>query len=170
MTTTRQPTPDPRWAYTVGGVDDAGQLRPMSFAVLADLAAQWEEIVEPQAPPYDGPVVLLRTARSLFAHAWFDYEFMAVASLVAFQAMEAAFRLLYPDDARLPARRLLRRANEAGIVSDKVAAVADAGFDLRNQFSHPATQDALTVGMACSMLENTHRLVAVVLSIAVARS
>jgi len=105
-------------------------------------------------------------ARSLFAHSWFDYEFMVVACLVGFQAMEAAFRVLYPDAQRTPFRALVRRACREGILPSNIAELAETGAELRNLFSHPATQTAFTVGMAAPMLENTHRMVALVMTAA----
>ncbi len=52
---------------------------------------------------------------------------------------------------------------------DSIADLADAGAELRNSFSHPLTQAALTLGMAAPMLENTHRLVALVMRAAAER-
>jgi hypothetical protein len=159
-----QPQPDSRWSIIVGRVTDDGVVLPMSYDVLHRLSASWEELLPSPSVELDGPSALLKTARSLFALSWFDYEFMAVGCLVAFQAMEAAFRLLYPDADKVPARKLVHRAEDQGILPANIAAVADAGFELRNRFSHPATQSTLTVGMAASMLENTHRLVALVVA------
>jgi hypothetical protein len=137
----------------------------MSFDVLDGLAAEWAELL-PDAVGQEGPGALLRMARSLFAHAWFDYEFMVVACLIGFQAIEAGFRVLYPNSEQVPLRKLIRRAEREGILPSNIADVADTSAELRNLFSHPATQTALTVGMAASMLENTHRLVALVVSAA----
>jgi hypothetical protein len=89
------PEPDRRWARKAGSIDGEGRVQPMSFDVLDGLATEWAELL-PDAVGQDGPGALLRMARSLFAHAWFDYEFMVVACLIGFQAMEAAFRMLYP--------------------------------------------------------------------------
>jgi len=160
-----QPEPDPRWAHIVGGMSDDGQIQPMSFKVLAGLASQWADLL-PSTVGRDGPAALLRMARSLFAHSWFDYEFMVVACLVGFQAMEAAFRVLYPDAQRTPFRALVRRACREGILPSNIAELAETGAELRNLFSHPATQTAFTVGMAAPMLENTHRMVALVMTAA----
>ncbi len=161
------PQPDPRWKNMIGGLDDSGQPRPMSFEVLEDLASEWAELV-PDALTADGPASLLRMARSLFAHAWFDYEFTAVACLVGFQAMEAAFRELYPDASKKPFVALVRRARDEGILPTEIAELAETGVELRNLFSHPAAQGAFTIGMAAPMLENTHRMV-VLVSTAAAR-
>jgi hypothetical protein len=86
---------------------------------------------------------------------------MAVACLVGFQAIEAASRVAYPDASRKPLRELIRRANREGILPADIADLADAGAELRNSFSHPAQQTALTVGMAGPILENTHLCVPV---------
>jgi hypothetical protein len=117
----------------------------------------------------DGPAQLLRMARSQFTHSWFDYEFMVAACLTGFQALEAAFRVLYPENERTPFQALIRKARQEGILPDSIAEQADAGAELRNSFSHPLTQAALTLGMAAPMLENTHRLVALVMTAAAQR-
>ena len=76
----------------------------------------------------------------------------------------AAFRVLYPEADRVPFRKLLRRVQQEGILSANIADLAETAVELRNLFSHPATQTALTVGMAAPMLENTHRLVDLVIA------
>lgn len=157
------PTPDPRWTLLVGGIGPDGAVLPMSFEVLQGLTIKWEAIV-PWQPGCDGPKSLLRTARSLFAHAWFDYEFLAVACLVGFQATEAAFRELYPDLSAKPFRVLVNRACAEAVLPEAIAKVADAGVELRNLLSHPLTQAGFTFGMATNMLENQHRLVALVIA------
>jgi hypothetical protein len=157
------PNPDPRWVHIAGGVSDDGHIQPMSFEILAGLTAPWADLL-PGTVGDDGPAALLRMARSLFVHSWFDYEFMAVACLIGFQAMEAAFRVLYPEAERTPFRALVRRAHHDGILPTEIAELAESGAELRNLFSHPATQTALTVGMAAPMLENTHRMVALVMT------
>lgn len=154
------PQPDPRWEHFVAGVTDAGLIRPITFEVLDELASSWADLLP--AALTDGPASLLRTAGSLFTHSWFDYEFMPVACLVGFQAMEAAFRELYPDAYRTPFRALVDRARSAGVLPSNIADLAETGVELRNLYSHPAHQTAFTIGMAGSMLENTHRLVALV--------
>src|SRR5207245_2538329 len=100
-------------------VTDSGLIRPMSFEVLSELASEWAALV-PDPVAGDGPGSLLRMSRSLFAHSWFDYEFMVVACLVGFQAMEAAFRALYPDADKAPFRRLVRRAHSEGILPSNI--------------------------------------------------
>jgi hypothetical protein len=94
---------------------------------------------------------------------------MVTACLTGFQALEAAFRVLYPEAERTPFRALIRKARQEGILPDSIADLADAGAELRNSFSHPLTQTALTLGLAVPMLENTHRLVALVMNEAAGR-
>jgi hypothetical protein len=71
---------------------------------LRGLASEWADLL-PDDMIIDGPAELLRLARSQFTLSWFDYELMVTASLTGFQALEAAFRVLYPerskDDARV---------------------------------------------------------------------
>lgn len=143
-------------------------MRPMSFEILAGLASEWVGLL-PDVMIVDGPAELLRMARSQFTHSWFDYEFMATACLTGFQALEAAFRVLYPEAERTPFRALIRRARREGILPDKIAELADAAAELRNSFSHPLTQVALTLGATVPMLENTHRLVALIMNAAAER-
>jgi hypothetical protein len=140
---------------------------PITFAALQNLASEWAAIV-PLQPGEPGSTSLLRTARSLFAHAWFDYEFMAVACLVGFHATEAAFRELYPEMSAKPFQVLVKRARSDGVLPEPIADVADAGVKLRNLLSHPLSQSGFTVEMAADMLENQHRLVAVIRAVAAA--
>ena len=160
-----EPTPDQRWESICGGVTPYGLVLPVSFQVLRELADEWAQLIPPQFDEDHGPIALLRMARSLFAHAWFDYEFMVVACLIGLQAMEAAFHVLYPDaNEKVPFRALVRRAREDGTLTPSLADIAEAGVDLRNVFSHPATQAALSVGAAGGLLEPTHRMVALIMT------
>jgi hypothetical protein len=133
----------------------------MSFEVLHNLTLEWEKLTPPLSND-NGVGALLRVARSLFAHSWFDYEFMAVACLAGFQAVEAAFRNLYPDAERVSYRRLVERAESEGVLSKAIAEVANAGVDLRNFLSHPLAQSGFSLGMAGGMLETQHRLAGLV--------
>jgi hypothetical protein len=135
----------------------------MSFEVLEELASEWADLV-PGEFEDRGPALLLRMARSMFVHAWFDYEFMAVGCAVGFQAMEAAFRELYGDAGKKPFKALVTRARDEEVLPHDIADLALTGVELRNWLSHPATQAGFTVGMAAPTLENTHRLVALVMA------
>ena len=164
-----EPQPDPRWGILVGGFDGAGQPYPMTFAKLAEIASSWESLVEAPPPDLDGPDRLLKIARSLLVHSWFDYEFMVVACLMALQAMEASFRILYPESEKRPLVKLVNQAERENVLPPNIAELARSAVELRNLFSHPATQATVTLGMAASVLENTHRLVSLVLAAASSR-
>jgi hypothetical protein len=138
----------------------------MTFEDLEAVAAEWAEIV-PKDFAVDGPIALLKTARRLFVHSWFDYEFMVVACLLGFQALDASFRLLYPDaKPNTSLRRLVEKAEKEQLLEPKFVELAKTGVDLRNLLSHPKTAAAFTSGMADGILENTHRLVVLVVATA----
>lgn len=157
------PRPDPRWENIIAGLTPGGLIRPMSFEALEELAAEWQSIV-PKDLETVGAAKLLTTARSLFTHAWFDYEFMVIACLTGLQALEAAFRSVHPDASdRVPFLKLVKRAKKYGLLSAEDVELAETGVKLRNWMSHPADASAITVGIAAPMLEQSHRLVVVVL-------
>lgn len=153
-----EPIPDERWQLFAAGLGVDGHPCAMTFGHLRSRADEWAALAPEVDEPFNGPGALLRTARSLFAHSWFDYEFMAVGCTVAFQALEAALRLVYPGEDKVPARALLKRIQTDGILPPTIVAVADSGFELRNGLSHPAEQTAFTPPMAISMIETGHRL------------
>ena len=142
----------------------------MTFDHLERLAQEWSDLI-PSTWPQEGTVALLRTSRSLFAHSWYDYEFMVVAALVGFQALEAAFHFLFPDMAsEAPFRRMVDRARSDGILEPKFVDLAGRAVELRNLLSHPKGAAAFTVGMAGQMLEQTHRLTALVVATGLSRA
>jgi hypothetical protein len=154
-----EPIPDGRWQLFAAGLGADGRPCAMTFGYLRSRADEWAALAPEAEEPFNGPGALLRTARSLFAHSWFDYEFMAVGCTVAFQALEAALRLVHPGEDKVPARALLKRIQTGGILPPNIVAVADSGFELRNRLSHPAEQTTFTPPMATSMIETSHRLV-----------
>lgn len=151
--------PDPRWANIVGGISPAGIVIPMSFEELERIAAEWPGLLDSMTPP--GISKLFETSRSLFAHAWFNYDFMAVASLVAFQAVEATLRqVVYPSENEGTAfGKLVARAAKEGRLTPALRDLLDTGAELRNLLSHPHDQIAFTLPVAGSMIENSHRFV-----------
>ena len=170
MTTESEPSgdpiPDARWKNIVGHVSGAGTVNMMKYADLKHLSDGWATIV-PEDFELDGPTAILRTSRSLFALSWFDYELMVVAALVCFQALESAFRVLYRDAGEsAPLRSLVKRARHDGDLEPQFADIADTAVELRNLLSHPRGAAAFSVGVGASMLENTHRLVVLVLQTA----
>lgn len=153
--------PDPRWERPGADPD-----RPTSFGDLERWSGSWSELVV-ESPNAGGVLSLLRTARRLFAYSWFEYEFMSVACLVGLQAVEAALRLLHlpPARGKPPGlHRLIKRAQDDGVIPPDIARVALTGADFRDAFSHPPLQIELTVPFAVSILETSHRLVAVVMT------
>jgi hypothetical protein len=159
------PHPDPRWekvSETTATATETG--RPITFADLEDLASGWSQCLPASMVPGAGALALLRTARSLFIHSWFDYEFMVVASLVSFQAVEAAFRELYGDRPGTKFRTLVDRAERDGILPHDIAELVASGAQLRNLLSHPEAQVEFTIELATLTLEATHGLVAGVIA------
>ena len=122
--------PRPRW-------ETRSPNRPASHELLSELAAQWAADV-PAWLGNTGPIELLRTARNLFVHSWFDCDFLAVAALVAFQAMDGAFRLLAVEyDDRSDLKDLIPWALEAGVLVPDVVDAFDSSRELRNELAHP---------------------------------
>src|SRR5262249_13089586 len=138
--------PDARWCHVIAGFSNDGDPEPISLDVLATLPDEWAALVL-DLDPAGGPASLLRTARHVFVHSWFNYDFMAVACLLAFQAMEAALRGRYPGSPKAPLRSLVDRASRDGILSYDEVDLALGGVRLRNSLSHPSRQTAFTLGM-----------------------
>ncbi len=141
-------------AQMIAGFDAGGHPVPMTPTCLEQLAASWPtssgtptEIAE-----------LLRISRRLFAHSFFVYEFMAVAALWSFLALEAALRACLQSHA--PFAKLIDQACEQGRVGPGVGELLHAARELRNGFAHPSTQAAWTVGMAAPTVEASHRVIA----------
>ena len=137
----------------------------MSFEVLEEVTERCAALVPAELEGW-GSLNLLKMARSLFLHAWFDYEFMVLSCLVGLQAVEAGLREIYPDAEKVPFRRLVRRARDDGYLPPNIADLAHAAAQLRNRLSHPRDQAAFTIGMAAPVLENTHRLVVLLIEVA----
>jgi hypothetical protein len=117
----------------------------------------------PESLPTNGPIALLRAARSLFVHSWFDYESILVASLVALQAVEAACHALYADaKAGTPFRALVGRAEREGILPSRGAEIAGLGVQLRSLLSHVTTTAIFALPSGKAVLDSSHRLEAIV--------
>jgi hypothetical protein len=153
------PAADQRWSSILGGLTADGTPIPMSFEILEGLSAEWRQLLTEPVP--EGIARLLTTARSLFAHSWFNYEFMAIAATVALQAVEATFRqVVFPEVSEgRPFRGLVTQGAKEGWLAADLADRLFAGVSLRNSLSHPETQAAFTLGMAAPMIENSHHIV-----------
>lgn len=144
--------PDPRW-------ETRSPNRPASHELLSELAAQWAADV-PAWLGNAGPIELLRTARNLFVHSWFDCDFLAVAALVAFQAMDGAFRLLAVEyDDRSDLKDLIPWALEAGVLVPDVVDAFDSSRELRNELAHPVGIAPFTLDQVAFMLQTMHVMV-----------
>lgn len=119
-------------------------------------ADEWAAIV-PDAYGPDGPAALLRTARSLYVHSPLDSDFLMAATLMALQAVEAAFRLLPREyDARTSFYDLIERAGEAGILTAEIATSMHATRDLRNGYAHPLGTVELEPEFVAFVIETSH--------------
>jgi hypothetical protein len=149
------PTPDPRWQNFIGGLDDHGRPKPMTYEALLAVTAEWP--VSQQAP--EGIVELLATARAAFALAWFHYELLVVSASWSLLAVEAALRDRLDVDEKPPLKALVARATKAGLLDDATADRLDAGRQLRNGLAHARAQQAWTVGMAGPVVRTSHEVV-----------
>jgi hypothetical protein len=131
----------------------------MSFEILTGLSDEWGGLVGDAVPI--GIRELLATSRSLFAHAWFNYEFMAIACLVSLQAIEAALRqVVFPQASkRTGFKALVDQAVSDGTLGTDDAERIRAGVKLRNSLSHPGAQVAYSVGVAGPIVEQSHLVV-----------
>jgi hypothetical protein len=138
----------------------------MTDEALRTQAATWAAIVPADYGP-QGPAALLATARKLYVAASRESDFLWAAALVAFQAIEAAFRLLPADyDDRVSFDGLIRRAQGAGLLNNELSELMHSTRELRNLFAHPMTTIALETDDVARMLEASHYLVVGVMSYA----
>lgn len=150
----------------MGGPSATDHVLPMSYQHLYNVASEWADLVPGSTP--DEVRNLLSTARALYSHSWFHYEFLTVSGLISLQALDAAFRqILYPKaNPKAPFHNLVERAKADGYVKAEMADIALTGVELRNDFSHPMDQALFTPAMAGSIVETTHRLVNVIVAAA----
>src|SRR5947209_278170 len=120
-------------------------------------ADEWAAIV-PAAYGPDGPPALLRAARSLYVHSPLDPDFLMAATLMALQAVEAAFRLLPSDyyDQASSFYSLIERARAAGILTAEIAESMHLTRDLRNGYAHPLGTVVLERDFAALVIETSH--------------
>lgn len=150
-----QPGPDPRWVNFIGGFDDHGQPRPMTYLALVTLTDQWS--ITESTP--GGVAGLLGTTRATFALAWFHYELLVVSVTWSLLAVEAALRDRLAVDEKPPLKSLLNLAAERVLLSSQDIDRLDAGRELRNHLAHAKDQQAWTVGMAAPVVGASHHAV-----------
>lgn len=161
--------PDPRWRNSFEYTRPDGiAIRVASFESLEAIAAGWVPLISDDVPP--GIAELLATSRSLVADAWFKYEYLAVACLVAVQAVEATCRqVVYPSALdRESFQSLFARAVGEGRVPDPERLAPRVGTkpgepyalpELRNKLAHPGFQAALPPAAAGPILAASHEIV-----------
>jgi hypothetical protein len=104
------------------------------------LVRSLERDVAPHEWRWYGPYQLLRTARNLYLHSYFVADFGPVSALVAYQAVEAAFRVVYHDRENDTFEKLIKQATADGFLTgDHIAWVNDLR-EMRNLLAHPAHQ------------------------------
>ena len=154
------PRRDPRWK-------EYGARIPRQ-STWTEQAGIWSGLL-PEPGFLDGPFQLLRTARSLFIYSWYDCDFLTVAVLVANQAVEAAFRVLYPELTKPSSfETLIKRARADGHLSDEQLEWAHDLRDMRNLLSHPLAHANLDVLPTVNLVGFAHEIVATIME-AVAR-
>ena len=146
---------DPRWSQWSAG-DDVIDGRPIrSIRDLRGHSRKCLELLPIGELP--GSASVLRVARSLFVHSWFDVDFLSVTCMASQQAFEAALHELYPETPSF--KRLVNRAEKAGVFTKEIAEVARSGIDIRDLLSHPLDVASCYPSFASSMLMVSHRLV-----------
>jgi hypothetical protein len=151
--------PDGRWLQH--GLDGHlnGHSAPSSFDTLAALAQRSAGLVDPVVPR--GIAELLATSRDLLSHAWFRYEFMAIACLVGFEAVEATLRqTVYPfAKPDTPFEALVDQAVKERHLEADVGERLKAGPRLREGLAQRGGQTAYTFAIAEPIVEFCHRVV-----------
>lgn len=138
--------PDPRWQHMVGGYDDLARV-PQDWTALGDVPPEVAQ--------------MLATARDLFVHCYFVYDFATVALVYGFMGLEAALRDRLPEAREsTPLMRLVDRAIESGLLTGQEGDQLKAGVQFRNRLIHPRQHAVLTPAMAAQMLKVTFAFVA----------
>jgi hypothetical protein len=138
----------------IGGFGQDGQPKPMTFLALQRHTDTWPVT---KATP-EGPAMLLRLSREMFAHAFFVYEFAAASCAWSLFGVEAALKLRLQKNASL--KELIELAEERGLIRPGSGEIVDAGRKIRNRFVHEGKQPAWTFGMADRALRSSHIIVA----------
>ena len=151
--------PDGRWLQH--GLDGHrnGHSAPSSFDAVAAVAHRSANLVDPVVPL--GIAELLATSRELLSHSWFRYEFMAIACLVAFEAVEATLRqTVYPfAKPDTPFEALVDQAVKERYLAADVGERVKAGPRLRAGLAQRGGQAEYTFAIAEPIVEFCHRVV-----------
>lgn len=140
--------PDPRWRLMHGAKDD-----------LAALADGWR--THPDVP--EDVAAMLTTARRLFIHGYFVYEFHVVAVAWSLFAVEAALRarLGTGSGKGTPGMgSLVGEAQAQALLTPDEAESVMAGVGIRDRLAHADGQVVHSPGMAAELLAAGHQVVA----------
>ena len=150
------PGPDPRMKHFIGGLDSDGQPLPMTYRRGREVADGW--VITSTTP--EGPASLLKTAKDMFALGFYAYELIASANAWAFSGVEAALKHRLARGKEVQMARLLKEAEQAGLIDEALADKLDAGRRLRNNFVHEGRQGTWTLGMAAGVIGTSFEVVA----------
>jgi hypothetical protein len=120
-------------------------------------------IVKELGIPEDMPAAprsVMETARELIRHSYFRHEFAMVAVAVSIIAVEAALEERF-GKGRLV--ELIKRAEQAGVLTETEADQLNAGRNIRNDFAHgKITHAAVSPAMAVGMVQASIRAITTV--------
>ncbi|MBO0688796.1 MAG: hypothetical protein J2P40_04375 [Candidatus Dormibacteraeota bacterium] len=151
--------PDGRWLQQGLDGHPNGHSTPNSFDAVAAVAQRSAGLVDPVVPR--GIAEMLATSRELLSHSWFHYEFMAIACLVAFEAVEATLRqTVYPfAKPDTPFEALVDQAVKERHLGADVGERVKAGPRLRSGLAQRGGQAEYTFAIAEPIVEFCHRVV-----------
>ncbi|TDD57689.1 hypothetical protein E1263_22620 [Kribbella antibiotica] len=107
------PTPDERMRLFIGGLDSQGRPVPATFRRFQKQTETWP--VTATTP--EGPAMLLKTSREMFAHGFYVYEFIATSCAWAINAVETALKLRLEQPGSF--KELITATQERGILSPR---------------------------------------------------
>lgn len=147
------PDPDPLMVNFIGGFDQQGRERPMTYRRLRDVA---DSLTITSTTP-DGPATLLETAREMFALSFYQYNMLLASATFSIFAVEAALKVRLGAQGGFQA--LIRTATAGGLITSDVADVVDTGRHIRNNFVHEGAKPLWSFAMAYNGIGASYRLV-----------
>jgi len=146
---------DPRTLNFAGDVDEHGQPLRMSVEVLQARTEKWP--VSRHTP--DGVAALLARSRQMFVDGYYTYENFMDAATRSLQAVEASLRVRFNADEKVSFARLIKRAQDEGLVDAPTCDILDTGRQLRNRQVHATTQSVVPPVIAADIIRVSHLLV-----------
>jgi len=132
--------------------------RPLTSAALRERVRAWP--VTSTTPP--AAADLLRTARAMTTLGTVHYDLFTAAVAWSLLAVEAAFNVLYPTEAkRSPSLgEHVKRARADGLLDERWAEQLKAATQLRDGFAHPRAETRMLPAMTLPLVEASHQVVA----------